>query len=280
MNTSLSAVFGAVSRHAISAIGALYAAGLLIVNADLAYFGLVSLDLARPEYVLVGALWAFISLPLQLAGTLTAFSLTARRARGFRLTLGRVIVFFFFALLLPLVMVHVIADLGSPNSQPFTILRMAAVGGNGAMVIAAGYILRTLHAASQTEPQQRGVVQTSLLALSGFAVVLLLIVNLTVYSILLYPEFPKRLGGGRKPYVLVVLTEPHAVHSELPLSKDGRVVGPVAVLLETGNAVAVIGYDDVRVEQQGVHYNVSAVSIEKKHISGLIYLKLPRPQAK
>jgi hypothetical protein len=283
MNTSLSAVFGAVSRHTISAIGALYAAGLLIVNADLAYFGLVSLDLARPEYVLVGALWAFISLPLQLSGILAAFSLPARRVRGFRLKLGRVIVFFFFALLLPVVTVHLIAEFGSPISEPFAIpwLAIVAVGANGATVIAAGYILRALHAASTTEPQQRGVVQTSVLALSGFAVVLLLIVNLTVYSTLLYPGFPKRLGGGKKPRALVVLNEPHAAHSELPLPKDGRVIGPVAVLLETGNAVAVIGYDDnIRVEQQGVHYNIGAVSFERRHISSVIYLKAPTRQAK
>jgi hypothetical protein len=50
----------------------LYAIGLLIVNADLASFGLVSLHLARPEYVLAGVLWAFLSVPMPLTGILIA----------------------------------------------------------------------------------------------------------------------------------------------------------------------------------------------------------------
>ncbi len=43
-------------------LGALYTVGLLIVNADLARYGLLSTGLARPEYILTGALWAYLML--------------------------------------------------------------------------------------------------------------------------------------------------------------------------------------------------------------------------
>jgi hypothetical protein len=43
-------------------IGLLYIVGLLIVNMDLSRYGLLSMNLARPEYVLTGAMWAVLTL--------------------------------------------------------------------------------------------------------------------------------------------------------------------------------------------------------------------------
>src|ERR1019366_7381252 len=43
-----------------TAIAAFYAIGLLIVNLDLGRYGLVAVDLARPEYVVVGLLWTIL----------------------------------------------------------------------------------------------------------------------------------------------------------------------------------------------------------------------------
>ena len=39
----------------------LYLVGLLIVNINLAQYDLVTLDLARSEYILTGTLWAFFA---------------------------------------------------------------------------------------------------------------------------------------------------------------------------------------------------------------------------
>jgi hypothetical protein len=104
MNMSLGAVIGLVWRYSIPALGLLYACGLVIVNADLASFGLVSLDLARPEYVLTGVLWAFVSVPLQLSGALIAFSARIRRRPDLKLkiglNLGRFLLFSIFGLLI------------------------------------------------------------------------------------------------------------------------------------------------------------------------------------
>jgi len=43
-----------------TAMGVLYAVGVLIVNLDLGRYGVVAVDLARPEYVMVGLLWTVL----------------------------------------------------------------------------------------------------------------------------------------------------------------------------------------------------------------------------
>src|SRR5438128_6674842 len=48
------------SRFGFVILGGLYTVGLLIVNIDLAGYGLLSLDLGRAEYVMAGALWCFL----------------------------------------------------------------------------------------------------------------------------------------------------------------------------------------------------------------------------
>ena len=48
------------SRFGFVILGGLYTVGLLIVNIDLARYGLLSLDLGRAEYVMAGALWCFL----------------------------------------------------------------------------------------------------------------------------------------------------------------------------------------------------------------------------
>src|SRR3989338_6954425 len=54
-----------IAHLGVMSLGLLYAVGLLIVNLDLARYGLVSLDLARPEYLITGGLYALLcGLPL------------------------------------------------------------------------------------------------------------------------------------------------------------------------------------------------------------------------
>lgn len=50
-----------VTSSTVLVVGGLYAVGLLIVNFDLSQYGLTSLDLARAEYAMAGALWCFLT---------------------------------------------------------------------------------------------------------------------------------------------------------------------------------------------------------------------------
>jgi hypothetical protein len=52
---------GTLATGAALFTGVLYVAGLLIVNIDLARYGLVNLDLAQTQYISVGGLWALYS---------------------------------------------------------------------------------------------------------------------------------------------------------------------------------------------------------------------------
>jgi len=51
-----------VSKLIALTLGTLYVIGLLIVNIELGRYGVFSAGLDRPEYVLAGALWAFLSI--------------------------------------------------------------------------------------------------------------------------------------------------------------------------------------------------------------------------
>jgi len=61
------------SRFGLVILGSLYTAGLLIVNLDLAQYGLISVGLARAEYVMAGALWVFL-----MISTIAAFDISGR----------------------------------------------------------------------------------------------------------------------------------------------------------------------------------------------------------
>ena len=50
-------LLGDFTRVSVFVVGLFYIAGLLIKNVDLGRMGIVDLDLARPEYVLIGAMW-------------------------------------------------------------------------------------------------------------------------------------------------------------------------------------------------------------------------------
>jgi hypothetical protein len=59
-------------RFGVIILGVLYSVGLVIINVDLGRYGLVNLNLARPEYILAGVLWLFLSLATIGAGQVIA----------------------------------------------------------------------------------------------------------------------------------------------------------------------------------------------------------------
>src|SRR5438128_645225 len=66
------------SRFGLVILGTLYTAGLLIVNIDLALYGLLSVDLARAECVMAGALWSFL-----MIATVAALDYCTNSYKGF-----------------------------------------------------------------------------------------------------------------------------------------------------------------------------------------------------
>jgi hypothetical protein len=54
-------MLGELSGRIALFIGTLYTIGLIIVDVDLARYGIVNAELARPEYIVVGGLWLLLS---------------------------------------------------------------------------------------------------------------------------------------------------------------------------------------------------------------------------
>jgi hypothetical protein len=76
----------------------------------------------------------------------------------------------------------------------------------------------------------------------------LLLMSITFYARVVYPILPRELGGGEKPRVLLLLSEPATkrllTSEHIPLSEDGKVIGPVRLLLETSEIVAIAADSD------------------------------------
>ena len=81
----------AVSELAVVTVGITYVIGVLVVNCDLARFGIISLDLARPEYVLAGVLGVLLLRVAALVDTVVIVLMgSVRPALRGTLNVGRV----------------------------------------------------------------------------------------------------------------------------------------------------------------------------------------------
>ena len=71
---NIMARFSEAAQLIVFVVDGLYALGLLVVTVDLGRYGIVHLDLARPEYVVSGALWVAVVLAPVVASVLGLLS--------------------------------------------------------------------------------------------------------------------------------------------------------------------------------------------------------------
>ena len=241
---------------------ATYVAGLLIVNIDLARHGIWDTQLARAQYVEVGALWIFLTLigAAWLVVSMAIFSmLGAIRWKEFRWRrlhafIGGTVIMVGFVAFLELMAgsflfflpIKMLAPSGRFGSLAFQAFVNASFGWLACLLLfpfIRGYLdamLRSLGASPIPErflpdsPQARpyGTVPFACLTIS---------MQLALYASSLYPYLSKTFGGGQATLVRLVLN--HAAEAPwgpgIWVSADGRRVGPVALLLEAGSATIV-----------------------------------------
>lgn len=216
-------------------LACLYAVGLLIVNLDLGRYGVVMLDLARAEYVMAGTLWALTTMPVA-----KVFELGLRRVRnsaGVRQKLTSTFFFLFATLVAALLANNVVtsgrfADWSDRNS--LLVAGIVIANAVGVWMI-AHKLGESITAARQGD---------ALAWLPGYDTIVwgsFLLVCLAVYAGTVFPEIPKRIGGGERSSVRIRLMEPlpNADLLELPLSVDRRTIGPVVLLFEGETRVTV-----------------------------------------
>jgi hypothetical protein len=274
MSSSIGAAMDSLWRRAIAVLGIFYGVGLIIVNAELASWGIVNLELARAQYVLAGALWAFVCLPFPPYGAgLLSVSLRARRLRWLHPTVRRILRICLFGIFIPLMTINMVA--GYPAGKgpfyhaldPFVILGVVV---NCASLVIGVFYVNRIRAALQSDSGHRG--SQWMLVPSGLLLgATILGVNLTVYATQLYSVMPQHFGGGNRPAVMILMSAPYPANSGLPISDDGRTIWRTFLLLETSNTVVVTGFE--RVQTNRARYRANAVAINRNQISSLVYLR-------
>jgi len=220
--------------------------GLLIVNADLGKYGLLSMSLARPEYVLTGAMWALlmvltISSYWRLEATIrhVLWRLQSRAAKLFYSAIGVSGLILLFVTFL-LIAIH-------SNEPSLGSVFWIAVGtiANAWFLLSISVSLRRpfqRHFGEEPPPQAHDAVildppwKLSVWDLSS--TVISFLVGLGVYASLAFPYIPRDWGGGAKPSVTLFLKE-KAPAQAVGIAGDGNVIGPALCLQETEQSVIV-----------------------------------------
>jgi hypothetical protein len=253
-----------VTPLAAMTLAGLYTVGIIIVNLDLGRHGLFHLDLARPEYVMAGTLWAMLTLATAwgtyVAATRLAWTGVAWTRRPWILFQAAALTLGTASILLGAVGY----DAG-PSRWWWHLLAMAVVAANGASA---------WHA--------RGVVRETLRNVDNLGAIFTVFWCLAVlglYTTAVFPFIPKGFGGGRKAMVEVLLTDPgpHGWASyKVAVSEDGRRIGPVVLLLETASAFVVKAPEvDVAWWHRGPSH-LPTVALDRKLVSAIVYVPAGR----
>jgi hypothetical protein len=258
------------AQASIVGLGLWYAIGLVIVNIDLGRHGVVNLDLARPEYVMAGGLWLFMTL---IAGWGLYAGATFARDR-WRESYTRLLIWswkpIFFVCVVPFSILYAFryADAQEFSWTPL-LLGYVAVELNAALVVGVVGQVRELRA----KPLSAALIHEVPTLL--FQNVPTMLLFLAMYAGIVYPNVPKEFGGGRKPVIYVFLTEMPPVHwSALgyPTVASSRMVGPVSLIQETTGQIVV-----APVEPKFGEWKFGSIGVDKRIISTVLYSG-PKPK--
>ena len=216
-------------RIGLLLLGALYTIGLIIVNFDLGKNGFVTLDLARAEYVLAGVLWAFLSVSTVAALRVAAGQLSEHPARTKvrRFVAGFVTVMVWFGVIVFLVTELSFGSL--PIFRPRTWFAVGVVLLNGTVL--ASTLKAWLKIADEESVTLRHLFRATPTGMTPVASVVFLVVALSLYAEVVFPELPRAIGGGRKPMVRL-LPKPESrqsMASLLPNAEGGSLDGRMAL---------------------------------------------------
>ena len=265
-----------IARIGVVAIGTLYVVGLLIVNIELARYGIVNLTLARPEYIIAGASWIFLTLGTMVGMQASLPQMEKHwRSKGWRgwLWLPYDVLVTFVAA--PVIL---LGFLGTADSiaagLPWSILAGIIVLDWNAwgVTLISNRFRRALGSGLVTTRVTSGAVRWS-----DFSIIIpFLLLGLTWYAISLFPTIPRHFGGGRKPIVRVVLPEapqPDWAAFGLPRGEDRKTIGPVVLLLETDAMLFVKRRESCSPwPWPSAKGKAQAVGIDKKLVAGLVYI--------
>jgi hypothetical protein len=247
---SLREIAQSVSAIAVAAAAAFFSIGLVIVNLWLARHGVFSVEFARTEYVLAGALFVFIVVGAWVSVS-WGWSNAQKGIKNWREGKKRVAIFDFFSSLL--------FALGTPISILTPMLQNQAdfydwllwfswvgIGGiagwGKAMFYHSSEFWRNISRQSQSEPHPDKSLSHLFSVVSTMAFVL---TGLAAYSYGVFPRLSPAYGGGGKEPALLFPTQAGldvCKRLRLPI-QPGPIVGPVNILTESETEIVVLPGD-------------------------------------
>ena len=255
-------------------MGVLYIFGLLIINIDLARYQVVNLDLARPEYVVAGLLWVLVIGP---ASVIWLVCLHSARDRARRREFGLSVLFTISGLVLAIPFpAAVLAAVSGQSGATFSNHVLTLTVNLGALSVVAIWFGGPLASAISAPQADRSVrlLSGAVLVLGATLVFLLLLVSYATFS---FPYLPKMIGGGRKPFVEVMLSGDAPKQWDalnVPISPDRMTIGPVVLLFEAQH-VLVITQRPARAWPIPPERRLNAVAIERGRVVAVTYKNAP-----
>jgi hypothetical protein len=266
------------SDGAALAVAGPYVIGVVVVNAYLAQFGPISLDLARPEYVLAGVLAVVLLSAGALLDTLiffVALALRNWRARDWPI-LGRRLVG--YVLLRAGLSTGLLLLRGQVAFQPIHAFRwfdplfwrLLACSLPAAFTVGlASDLLRLDWRQGSVLDRFWSVVLEPHRAAHAMITVAFAAASVFGYATFVYPELAREFGGGRRPIVKLILKESlgaPSTASPVPISE--LVLGPGILLMETGDRYVVArAVTPLSTERGG------AIALQKDLVRAVVYLK-------
>lgn len=265
-----------LARLAVVVIAGAYVVGLLIVNINLAQYGLVRLNLGRPEYIMAGVLWGFFVImpPLcvftvaRMPGLARAFGQPwSQRRRFIALGFGIIVSWYLFISIYQrgFEALEPLGRLSYAGLLPSVLLGFIFVY---PVLLRVQDIFALPTAEHLSDRLWQMITLISPLTLLYFTLGFL--ATLTLYATVAFPQLPRHFGGGRPPAVELVLTEmPDLPWSDLGVLADSerKHVGPVLLLLETDE-------DMIFKRTQGSQIPITypeAFGIKKRIIQAIVY---------
>jgi hypothetical protein len=257
----------------------LYALGLIIVNLELGIYGLVNLDLARPQYLMTGALWLFLC-----ALNLWCWQIGSWRyrteARGARLPIKAffVVVGVCISLAVPaIVLVSVgyhVPSRSSPEASLWGQLLVACL-----VLWLNAYALKSIVERARETPDRRPEAFPStlwpVLSSTGVHATMMLLVAVPLYIGFVFRHLPQNIGGGRKPVVYLKLnTDRPLFPDSISLrfrSEDG--FGPAILLYESSTHYMI----RISISPKAPLARYGSLAIDKRLVDAVIYEKPDSP---
>jgi hypothetical protein len=254
-NEILSKVGERIPALVVGATTVCFVVGLLIVNLRQAQFGIYSLDFIRTEYMLVGAVFIFLT-----ASTLIMFShavsesreiKTAWKERKYR----RILLegaSFLFALIGGLQFIFIACfNTGFPPNEQWAWITVFTLIGFGYFARIGFQALATSLGSPRGDDKYYSNPKFMVITVT------LLLGLLTGYSRITYPHISSALGGGnRNPVFLIPNSRGLEICKVLSLPFNTQMmVGPVTVLTETEKEIIILIPNELSGKMHAIRLN-------------------------